>query len=164
MKAQIVSFKCVLKNRLGQVLSSSFNQDVINQIEKNDSDDATPRLRGLVAGIQSVREGEKRQISVAAHEAYGPYDPDLVVNIPRSEIQRGHSLVIGSEIVGRSGPNASTLIYRVTQIHGDMLVLDANHPLAGHDLIFDIEVISARDACTEDFEQPLIAASSRRVH
>lgn len=164
MKAQIVSFHCVLKNKLGQVLSSSFNQDVINQIEEDNTGAPPHRLQGLVAGIQNVREGEKRQVAVAAHEAYGPYNPDLVVSVPRSELQKGDSLVIGSEIIGRSGPNASTLIYRVTQIIGDVLVLDANHPLAGHDLIFDIEVISARDACSEDFERPPIAASSQYIH
>ncbi|MFL5812584.1 MAG: peptidylprolyl isomerase [Bdellovibrionia bacterium] len=164
MKAQIVSFKCVLKNKLGQVLSSSFNKDVINQIEEDNSGDNSTRLRGLVAGIQNVREGEKREFTVNAHEAYGPYNPDLVVSVPRSELQKGDSLVIGSEIMGRSDRNNSALIYRVTQIIGDVLVLDANHPLAGHDLTFDIEVISARDACSEDFEQPVIAASSQYVH
>lgn len=164
MKAQIVSFKCVLKNKLGQVLSSSFNQDVINQVEVDHASNADPRLRGLAAGIQNVQEGERRQIMVAAHEAYGPYDPDLVVRVHRSELKNGDSLKIGSEVFGRSAPNTSAQAYRVTEIVGDTLVLDANHPLAGQDLIFDIEVTSARDACSEDFEQPLVAASGRYIH
>jgi FKBP-type peptidyl-prolyl cis-trans isomerase SlyD len=164
MKAQIVSFQCVLKNKLGQILSSSFNQNVINQLEEGGSDNSPARLRGLVAGIQNVREGEKRQFMVPAHEAYGPYNPDLVLNVARSDLKQGDRLGIGSEVVGRSGPNAPVQVYRVTQILGDTLVLDANHPLAGQDLIFDIEVISARDACREDFEEPPVVASSRYVH
>jgi FKBP-type peptidyl-prolyl cis-trans isomerase 2 len=117
-----------------------------------------------VAGIQNVREGEKRHVEVAAHEAYGPYNPDLVVHVPRSELQQGNSLAIGSEIVGRSSPNSPALTYRVTQIIGDIAVLDANHPLAGQDLIFDIEVISARDARSEDFEQPPIIPNRHYIH
>lgn len=58
MKAQIVSFHCVLKDTFGKVLSSSFNQDVINQLEGAPSSVDDRRLRGLVAGIQNVRKGE----------------------------------------------------------------------------------------------------------
>jgi FKBP-type peptidyl-prolyl cis-trans isomerase SlyD len=164
MPAQIVSFHCVLKNKLGQVLSSSFNQDVINQLDGSNPSDQRERLRGLVAGIQNVSPGEKRQFTVSASEAYGPYYPSLVLNVSRLDILKGDSLVIGSEIASSSDPKDTKLVYRVVQINGDSLVLDGNHPLAGHDLTFEIEVVSARDACNEDFEETLVAASNPFVH
>src|SRR4051812_17212510 len=101
MKAQIVSFHCVLKDKLGQILSSSFNQDVINQVEENNSNNTRPKLRGLVEGIQNVHQGEKRQFTVSANEAYGPYDPDLVLKISRSDLFMGDRLEVGSEIVSQ---------------------------------------------------------------
>ncbi|MCM2324647.1 MAG: FKBP-type peptidyl-prolyl cis-trans isomerase [Oligoflexia bacterium] len=164
MKAQIVSFHCVLKNRLGQVLSSSFNRDVINQLEDSSSNEGIPRLRGLVARIQNVRQGEKRQFTVPASEAYGPYDPNLVLNIPRKNLSNGDQLGIGSEIVSHAGPSGPTQVYRVVQIQGDRLILDGNHLLAGHDLVFDIEVVSARDACAEDFGEPCAPEPGAYVH
>jgi len=158
MNAQIVSFHCVLKNRLGHVLSSSFNRDVINQPAlqgaENHPEAVHQRLRGLAAGIQNVRAGERRQFMVPAEEAYGPYDPGLVVEVRRAWLSEGGRLDIGSEVRGKVGPRGRNLVYRVAQIKGDLLVLDANHPLAGHDLIFDIEVVSARDARQEDFGEP----------
>ena len=164
MPAQIVSFHCVLKNKLGQVLSSSFNQDVINQLDGSNPSDQRERLRGLVAGIQNVSPGEKRQFTVSANEAYGPYNPDLVLNLSRLDFTMGDRIVIGSEIVNPTEPNSAKQVYRVVQINGDSLVLDANHPLAGHDLTFEIEVVSARDACNEDFEETFFASPSRFVH
>lgn len=164
MKAQIVSFHCVLKDKLGKVLSSSFNQNVINQLEDLGPSNGCTKLRGLVAGIQNVREGEHREFTVSAKDAYGTYDPDLVRNVSRSSIARNEKLVIGSEIILESGPSRHKQVYRVTQFKGDMLVLDGNHPLAGHDLTFDIDVVSARDACSEDFEDAPVSASGHYLH
>jgi len=164
MKAQIVSFHCVLKNKLGQILSSSFNQDVINQIKKTDLPSDNQKLRGLIAGIQNVCKGEKRQFTVTADNAYGPYNPDLVLNVLRSDLLTGDGLVIGSEIVSQSGPNDSRQTFRVVQIIGEILVLDANHPLAGQDLIFDIEVVSAREACSDDFDETFSPAPGQYLH
>jgi len=158
MKAQIVSFHCVLKDKSGQILSSSFNQDVINQLE----DESQERLRGLIAGLQNVYEGEHRQFTVPAIDAYGVHDPKLVVRLRRSELEGGDTLVVGGHV---RDPLRS---YRVVQAQGDMLVLDGNHPLAGHDLTFDIKVVSARDACEEDYEEegvvPFFAAPSQYLH
>lgn len=164
MKAQIVSFHCVLKNRLGQVLSSSFNQDVINQLEDGNPAEESRKLRGLVAGIQNVRKGEKRKFTVSANDAYGPYNPDLVVTVSRSELWMGDRLVIGSEVVSQVEPNGSHQVYHVVQADGETLMLDGNHPLAGQDLVFEIEVVSARDARSDDFEEPFFAATSRYIH
>jgi FKBP-type peptidyl-prolyl cis-trans isomerase SlyD len=164
MKAQIVSFHCVLKDKLGQVLSSSFNQDVINQLEEKHQNDADGRLRGLVAGIQNVREGERRLFTVPANEAYGPYNPELVLNILRSDLSMGAQLVMGSEIVLRSGPKNLAQAFRVVEAKRDTLMLDGNHPLAGHDLTFEIEIVSARDARSEDFHDSFLTASSTYVH
>ncbi len=159
MKAQIVSFHCVLKNKLGQILSSSFNQDVINQLEAGDQ-----KLRGLVAGIQNVQQGERRRVEVSASEGYGTYDPRLVRTVSRAKLAGKAPLFIGSEVGGTGEPGEVARSYRVTEIRGDEVVLDGNHPLAGHDLIFDIEVVSARDARQEDYEDTPTSGASSYIH
>lgn len=155
MKTQIVSFHCVLKNKLGQVLSSSFNKDVINQLAKSPAAESEQKLRGLVAGIQNVRKGEKREISVPASEAYGLYDPKLVLKISRSDLLNGKKLAVGSQIMTQSTPGNPSQVYRVIEATGNQLVLDGNHPLAGQDLVFEVEVVSVRKARREDFETPI---------
>lgn len=146
MRPQIISFHCVVKNRLGQVLSTSFNQDVINQ-----NDLKTNHLNGLVNGLQSVSVGEKRRISVPASQAYGSYDPMLSVEVRRSELEFGDRLQIGHQIFRPDPRSSENKIYRVVQANSETIVIDGNHPLAGNDLVFEVEIVSAREAQADDY-------------
>lgn len=86
------------------------------------------------------------------------------MNVRRSELLKGEDLVIGSQVTTHSRSFGSTHVFRVVKIDGDKLVLNGNHPLAGQDLIFNIEVVSARDARQEDFEEPMFTASEHVLH
>lgn len=154
MKAQIISFHCVMKNVLGQVISTSFNQDVITKINLN-GPDAVP---GLSAGLQEVRPGERRKISVPATEAYGLYDPRLAREASRRSLKSTGELAVGDRVHLRDS-FGDLRLYRVTRILGDLVYLDANHPLAGQDLFFEVHVVAARDATPEEIlesSEPLI--------
>lgn len=148
MKAQIISFYCVLKNNLGQIVSQSFNHDVINQLEEG-----SEILSGLVAGLQDVKPGEKRQVFVPADQAYGLYDEDLVVEVPRTELARGRHLKTGNEIVTKSKEDGHVRTFRVIDSLNDTVVLDGNHPLAGQDLTFEVEIMAAREASEADLTE-----------
>jgi FKBP-type peptidyl-prolyl cis-trans isomerase SlyD len=143
MSQQVISFKCVVMNRLGQVLSSTFNRDVINQRHLNQD-----RLPDLVDGLQSVSPGEHRRIFVPAHRAYGLFDPKLTLEIPRAELAYRGNLTVGSVVSFSEKPGLS---YRVVHLNSCTVVLDGNHPFAGQDLIFEVEIVSARDAQASDF-------------
>lgn len=145
MKAQVISFRCVIKNKLGQVLSSSFIRDAINQ-----RDHGNDRLPGLVEGLQSVRVGEKRRIAVPAGSAYGTYDPGLIIELPRCELTYSDQLARGSQVLRPHGTDSESRLFRVIRLDKDHVVIDGNHPLAGHDLVFEVEILSARDARSED--------------
>ncbi|MBC7692945.1 MAG: FKBP-type peptidyl-prolyl cis-trans isomerase [Methylotenera sp.] len=150
MKTQIVSFHCVLKNKLGNLISSTFNQDVLTQ---NSVEDPGELLVGLAKGLQNLHKGEKRRICLSADQAYGFYDPKLVIELSRSEIAQGKHLKLGQEVKAHA-ENGEMKVFRVTHVHGNALTLDANHPLAGQDLVFDIEATEARDATPEDLLEP----------
>lgn len=159
MRPQIISFRCVMKNRLGQILSSSFNRDVINQ--RNVGND---RLPGLVEGLQSVQAGEKRNITVPADSAYGKYDPSLVIELGRSELEYGDRLSLGSQVLRFHGPASEQRLFRVIRIDEESVVIDGNHPLAGHDLIFEVEILSARDLKDSDLLETSTIIPSQLVH
>lgn len=141
MKSQIVSFHCVMKNVLGRVLSTSFNRDVITQLAHGEA----MEVPGLPAGLKDVRAGERRHITVKAADAYGLYDPSLARVVPRASLRSSRALAVG-ENIHMPADGGGFRLYRVTKILGDSVYLDANHPLAGQDLVFDVHVVDARDA------------------
>lgn len=146
MKTQIVSFHCVLKNKLGKVLGSTFNHEVIARSEGEGA-----MLQGLVDGMQDLRKGEKRTIFVPAEKAYGFYDPRLSFELARREITFDGKIEVGNEVI-YPGFDGKPRNFRVVKATEKMITLDANHALAGEDLIFDIEATDAREAKDEDQE------------
>lgn len=144
MKTQIVSFHCTLKNKFGKILGSTFNHDVIARVENEDSP-----LSGLIDGMQNLKKGEKRSIFVPAEKAYGFYELRLAVDIPRKDFADDADIHVGSEI---SYPDFEGNIrnFRVVEISKKSFSVDANHALAGQDLIFDIEATEARDEVLEE--------------
>ena len=95
--------------------------------------------------MQKLKKGETRTISLKADQAYGSYDAKKVILYPRNKMPRNDSIHSGKtvSILSKTGTTRS---YRVVQIHGDMVALDGNHPLAGQDLVFEIEITEARAA------------------
>lgn len=154
MGAQIICFNCVLKDKYGTLISSSVNRNVLTSLPGEGG-----LLSGLAKGLQHLTKGEKRSIALSAEQAYGFYDPKKVILFPLRKIPDFAHLRVGQpvSIVGKSG---EVRTYRVLQIYGEMVSLDGNHPLAGQDLVFEIETLDVRDATEEEiFEaQNLVAA------
>lgn len=152
MKAQIISFHCVLKNGLGQIINRSFTRDVITHVAG-----ASPAIPGLPDGLKNVKPGERRKISVKAQEAFGMYDPALARQASRKSLAPAGTLTLGDR-VQLADSFGDFRLYRVTKIIGDLIYLDANHPLAGQDLTFDVHVVDARDASPEELLESSVPA------
>lgn len=138
MSVQIITFNCVLKTKSGQVIKSTFNQNVNNAMNGTKT-----ILEGLTRGLQHLKKGERRQISLSHEEAYGLYEPQKVVLFPKSKLPKVINLGQAVVITSKDGQAHS---YQVIKLHSDFVSLDGNHPLAGQELIFEIETLEARDA------------------
>ncbi|HRO66924.1 MAG TPA: FKBP-type peptidyl-prolyl cis-trans isomerase [Pseudobdellovibrionaceae bacterium] len=158
MQAQVVSFKCLLKNAAGQLISSSFNRDVLTSA----SGDGAP-LKGLAQALHGLEKGESRSIHLKAEDAYGFYDPNKVILFPLRKIPNFPHVRCG-QTVSILSKTQKLRTYRILQIHGDMVSLDENHPLAGQDLIFEIEATEARNATPEELAESQDVISRRWVH
>ncbi len=158
MKAQIISFHCVLKNGLGQIINTSFARDVITH-----ASGVPAVIPGLPAGLNDVKPGERRTIAVRAHEAFGMYDPALTRQASRKSLAPAGSLALGDR-VHLPDSFGDTRLYRITKIIGDLIYLDANHPLAGQDLTFDVHVVDARDASPEELLESSAPAIPSYLH
>ena len=154
MRAQIVSFHCVLRNLTGALISASFNQDVITDVEGRGG-----LLAGLVEGLRDLRKGEKRRVFVPADKAYGYYDPKLVMEVPRPASR----VKIGQRFAALA-PDGQHREFVVTAFSGSSMTLDANHPLAGQDLIFDIEAIEVREATEAEISASRLGKAEPLFH
>ena len=158
MKYQVVSFRCVLKNKFGRIISSTFNQDVLTGQQVPGG-----QLPGLANALQNLTEGEHRIVDLNASEAYGFYDPTMVIKVPRgdlpdvSERQSEHRPIMLDFKGNRKA-------FRVVEIGSENIILDGNHPLAGQDLVFEIETTAVRDATPEEISESVDQSSEPMVH
>lgn len=102
--------------------------------------------------LQGKAVGESVQVKLQPDEAFGEYDPELVQIEPRKDFPK--ELQVGMQFEGgpEEGDDDDFVIYRVTEIEGDKVVLDGNHPLAGSALVFTCTVTAIRPASAEEIE------------
>ena len=84
--------------------------------------------------------GEKKTVEVACLEAYGPINPGMRQSVPRDGIPDDIPLELGTRLQMQT-PEGQMLPVTVVEVSETDVTLDANHPLAGQDLIFDIELV-----------------------
>jgi FKBP-type peptidyl-prolyl cis-trans isomerase SlyD len=105
-------------------------------------------IDGLDHRLRDAAAGAKRRVEVPAAEAYGEHDPAQVQRVHRGLLPVEGELQIGDQF--QAGEDRFAPIVRVLGIEGQEVLLDANHPLAGVSLTFDVEVVAARPATPEE--------------
>lgn len=97
-------------------------------------------IAGFDNGVMGMQVGDKKTIQIPVTEAYGPKDPERVVSFPASEFPENMELEVGMQLqMSDSQGNVFPVV--VAEIGEVNVMLDANHPLAGQDLVFDIELV-----------------------
>lgn len=96
---------------------------------------------GLDKAIPGMTIGEKKKVHVVAAEAYGESDPQAMQAVPRSDIPADIELSVDA-VLQVQNQEGRQMHVRVAELTEDTVTLDANHPLAGKDLIFDIELVA----------------------
>jgi FKBP-type peptidyl-prolyl cis-trans isomerase 2 len=97
-------------------------------------------IAGFDNGVVGMAVGEKKTIQIPVDEAYGPKNPDMVIEFPVSEFPDDLQLEIGQRLNMTNGAGQIIPVV-ITEIGQETVMLDANHPLAGEDLVFDIELV-----------------------
>lgn len=107
-------------------------------------------LPGLEAALEGRSAGEQVRVTVAPEDAYGAYNPDGLIAVRRSELPAEHEYAPGDwlsvcvENDEEDHDDEGELEMRVVEVREDEVVLDANHPLAGQSVTFEVEVRSVR--------------------
>ncbi len=97
-------------------------------------------IPGLDARLDGMSVGEKDTVTVPAEQAYGARDERQVQVLPRSAIPANVDVSVGTRLQANTQDGRQVEL-TVTDFENDQLTVDANHPLAGHDLTFDVEVV-----------------------
>jgi FKBP-type peptidyl-prolyl cis-trans isomerase SlyD len=103
------------------------------------------RLLGQSMGFHDI-------VKLQPQEAFGPYREDLRVWMDQSKFPRDIEVVMGMKFQTQ-GPNGSIMSVIVKDIKDGQVLVDGNHPLAGLELIFDVEVLRVRQATEQELEQ-----------
>lgn len=97
-------------------------------------------IKGFDDGVTGMQVGEKKTINVPVDKAYGPRNPKMVIEMPKERFPKDIEIEVGLPL-GMSDQNGQQFQVTVVEIKDDAVMLDANHPLAGEELIFDLELV-----------------------
>lgn len=142
---RVVSFHYTLRDPSGRVLDTSAGADPVTYLEG-----AGQIIEGLDEQLRLAPAGEKARVVVPAEKAYGVPDPSQVQRVKRELLPVDGELKIGDQF--QTGPDRHAPVVTVRAIEGEEVLLDANHPLAGVDLTFDVEIVTAREATPSELE------------
>jgi FKBP-type peptidyl-prolyl cis-trans isomerase 2 len=98
-------------------------------------------IPGLDSAIDGMAAGEQKTVTIPAAEAYGDYQDEARQTIPRAQIPADIPLDVGTMLQMQT-PDGNAVPVQVAKVTDDAVTLDANHPLAGKDLTFAVEVVS----------------------
>lgn len=122
----------------------------------------------LIPGLENQLEGKevgfKDQLTVVAKEAYGVRNEDAMYTLPKSGFkpENDEELIVGMEVQLES-ENGPVLAF-VTEIKEEEVIVDLNHPLAGYDLVFDVEIMEVREAEAEELDHGHVHGEGGHQH
>jgi len=96
-------------------------------------------IQGFDEAVDGMQVGEEKRVTIPAREAYGDRREELTLRLPRSEFPPDLELEVGTQL--RMEQGAETVVVTVRELDGGSVTLDANHPLAGEALTFDLTLV-----------------------
>lgn len=144
-KNTVVSIDYTLTNDAGQVLDSSKGRSPLVYLHGNNN-----IIPGLEAALQGKNQGDVIKVTVEPEQAYGVRSEQMVQAVPREKFQGIQDVRPGMQFQAQ-GPQGSRIV-TVTEIGPDTVTIDANHPLAGTRLTFDVNVVEIRSATPEELQ------------
>lgn len=142
MSTQVIAFNYVLKNKGGELLDASEpNQPLPFMVGQQQ---IIPKLEEILV---TMSEGDKKNVSLLAKDAYGDFRQDMIMEVPKEELAH-LKIEVGSHL--QLQLQNQVRVVKISKISESHVTLDGNHPLAGVDLVFDVEVVLKREATADE--------------
>ncbi|HUL53474.1 MAG TPA: FKBP-type peptidyl-prolyl cis-trans isomerase [Opitutaceae bacterium] len=129
-----ITFHFTLRDAAGRLLETSLGGPPIRYVDGDGT-----IVDGLAAALPGWPAGARRKVTVPAAQGYGERDESLVRRVPRSAVPVD-TIKVGDQF--QAGTDRHAPIVTIAAIAGDEVVLDANHPLAGVELHFEVEIVA----------------------
>ena len=156
MSLNIITFNYTLRNKSGEVLDTSGSGSPISFLEGSGS-----IIEGLEEPLKALEVGEKKEVIVEAKRGYGERDESMIQIVERSLLPV-EDISIGDQF--RAGEDNHAPVVKVVALDGDKVTLDANHPLAGEDLFFEVEITEKRAATETEISHGHVHGSGGHHH
>jgi peptidylprolyl isomerase len=101
-------------------------------------------IPGFEQAVTGMQPGEEKTVTIPAEQAYGPRREEMTAEVSRSRIPPHIEPQVGQQL--QMNQEGRAIMVTVTEVTGESVTLDANHPLAGQDLTFDLELIEIAEA------------------
>jgi FKBP-type peptidyl-prolyl cis-trans isomerase SlyD len=156
-KDKVVSIDYTLTGEGGAVLDTSKGRGPLAYLHG-----AGNIIPGLEGALEGRSQGDQLTVSIPPDSAYGQKDPKLVQRVPRSAFAGVADIRAGMQFQAQSpqGPRVVTVV----DVSDDHVTVDANHPLAGATLNFDVTVVDVRDATVEELSHGHVHGPGGHAH
>jgi FKBP-type peptidyl-prolyl cis-trans isomerase SlyD len=154
---QVVSIHYTLKDDSGEVIDRSAEGEPLEYLHGHGN-----LIPGLERELTGKNTGDRLQVRIAPADAYGEYDDALVQRVPRRALKGIADVRVGMRLQAQTPEGARALT--VTNVSGDMVTLNGNHPLAGKSLNFEVEVAGMRDATAEELSHGHVHGAGGHHH
>lgn len=138
-KDKVASIHYTLRDGDGNILDTSAGREPLTYLQG-----AGNLIAGMEEGLEGKKKGDKFQLKISPDKGYGVKDSSLVQKVPRSAFGT-QKIEKGMQFQTNTGQ-----VVTVTETGLESITVDANHPLAGVELHFDVEVTDVRDASAEE--------------
>lgn len=144
-KNRVVSFEYTLKNDGGNIIDQSETGEPL--IYLHGAENIIP---GLEQALEGKRVNDALSVSIEAVDGYGEYNSEMTQVVPSSMFEGVDSIEVGMQFQAQTEQGVQVI--RVSEVNGDQITIDGNHPLAGERLHFDVTVTDIREASAEELE------------
>ena len=145
-KHSVVSIHYTLKDDQGQVMDSSEGREPLAYLHGENN-----LIPGLEAELQGKTAGSRFEAVIEPKDAYGEIVDEFIQTISKQMFQGVDDIQPGMTFVAQ-GEGGQQRQVRVVEVEGDDVTIDANHPMAGKTLYFDVEVVGVREATSQEIE------------
>jgi FKBP-type peptidyl-prolyl cis-trans isomerase SlyD len=141
---KVVSVSFTLKDQFGNILDQTENGQPFVFLSGHQN-----ILPQLESEIDSMLIGSKRSITIKSADAYGDYNNEIVQVVGKDQFPEEFLLEVGMQYIA-STPDGTKMPFTIKEVRDEEIVVDFNHPLAGKDLTFDVELLNVREATNEE--------------
>ena len=137
-----VSVEYTLRLEDKAVIDTNVGSDPLTYVQG--SDQIVP---GLQKGLEGMRIGESKQVTIKPEEGYGAVNPKDFIEVKKEQVPQD-ALTVGAQLEGRDD-SGRPFYARVVEVKNQTVVLDLNHPLAGKTLFFEVKILDIQETSVE---------------